>query len=80
MIAHLDGTVSGVAPDGAVIDVGGVGLRGRPRSAANPRSVQVSDLPGIGARTRPEPPGETHACRSDPGPTILSSQTEQTFG
>jgi Holliday junction DNA helicase RuvA len=26
MIAHLDGTVSGVAPDGAVIDVGGVGL------------------------------------------------------
>ncbi|HEY2284498.1 MAG TPA: Holliday junction branch migration protein RuvA [Streptosporangiaceae bacterium] len=26
MIAHLDGTVSEVAPDGAVIDVGGVGL------------------------------------------------------
>ena len=26
MIAHLHGTVSGVAPDGAVIDVGGVGL------------------------------------------------------
>ena len=26
MIAHLDGTVSAVAPDGAVIDVGGVGL------------------------------------------------------
>jgi Holliday junction DNA helicase RuvA len=26
MIAHLDGTVSSVAPDGAVIDVGGVGL------------------------------------------------------
>jgi holliday junction DNA helicase RuvA len=26
MIAHLDGTVSTVAPDGAVIDVGGVGL------------------------------------------------------
>jgi holliday junction DNA helicase RuvA len=26
VIAHLDGTVSGVAPDGAVIDVGGVGL------------------------------------------------------
>jgi holliday junction DNA helicase RuvA len=26
MIAHLNGTVSGVAPDGAVIDVGGVGL------------------------------------------------------
>jgi Holliday junction DNA helicase RuvA len=26
MIAHLDGMVSGVAPDGAVIDVGGVGL------------------------------------------------------
>ena len=27
MIAHLSGTVAGVAPDGAVIDVGGVGLR-----------------------------------------------------
>jgi Holliday junction DNA helicase RuvA len=26
MIAHVDGTVSSVAPDGAVIDVGGVGL------------------------------------------------------
>lgn len=26
MIAHLDGTVTTVAPDGAVIDVGGVGL------------------------------------------------------
>ncbi|HEY2577084.1 MAG TPA: Holliday junction branch migration protein RuvA [Streptosporangiaceae bacterium] len=26
MIAHLDGTVHGLAPDGAVIDVGGVGL------------------------------------------------------
>jgi Holliday junction DNA helicase RuvA len=26
MIAHLDGTVAAVAPDGAVIDVGGVGL------------------------------------------------------
>jgi Holliday junction DNA helicase RuvA len=26
LIAHLDGTVSAVAPDGAVIDVGGVGL------------------------------------------------------
>src|SRR3954462_11334346 len=27
MIAHLRGTVAGVSPDGAVIDVGGVGLR-----------------------------------------------------
>jgi len=27
MIAHVDGTVSGLAPDGAVIDVGGVGLQ-----------------------------------------------------
>jgi Holliday junction DNA helicase RuvA len=27
MIAHLSGTVAGVSPDGAVIDVGGVGLR-----------------------------------------------------
>ncbi|MGZ4432417.1 MAG: Holliday junction branch migration protein RuvA [Trebonia sp.] len=26
MISHLDGTVSSVAPDGAVVDVGGVGL------------------------------------------------------
>ena len=27
MIAHLNGTVAGVSPDGAVIEVGGVGLR-----------------------------------------------------
>ncbi len=27
MIAHLRGTVTGVAPDGAVIEVGGVGMR-----------------------------------------------------
>jgi Holliday junction DNA helicase RuvA len=27
VIAHLDGTVAGITPDGAVIDVGGVGLR-----------------------------------------------------
>jgi holliday junction DNA helicase RuvA len=27
VIAHLNGTVAGVGPDGAVIDVGGVGLR-----------------------------------------------------
>jgi holliday junction DNA helicase RuvA len=27
MIAHVNGTVAGVAPDGAVIEVGGVGLR-----------------------------------------------------
>jgi holliday junction DNA helicase RuvA len=27
MIAHLNGMVAGVSPDGAVIDVGGVGLR-----------------------------------------------------
>jgi Holliday junction DNA helicase RuvA len=27
MIAHLAGTVAGIGPDGAVIDVGGVGLR-----------------------------------------------------
>jgi len=27
MIAHVRGTVAGVAPDGAVIDVGGVGMR-----------------------------------------------------
>jgi Holliday junction DNA helicase RuvA len=27
MIAHLQGTVAGIAPDGAVIDLGGVGLR-----------------------------------------------------
>ena len=26
MIAHLDGVVAAVAPEGAVIDVGGVGL------------------------------------------------------
>ena len=27
MIAHLRGTVAGVAPDGAIIEVGGVGMR-----------------------------------------------------
>jgi Holliday junction DNA helicase RuvA len=27
MIAHLNGTVAGITPDGAVIDIGGVGLR-----------------------------------------------------
>ena len=27
MIAHLNGIVAGVSPDGAVIEVGGVGLR-----------------------------------------------------
>jgi Holliday junction DNA helicase RuvA len=27
VIAHLNGTVAGISPDGAVIDVGGVGLR-----------------------------------------------------
>src|SRR5580658_4394506 len=27
MIAHLAGTVAGISPDGAVIDVGGVGMR-----------------------------------------------------
>src|ERR1700728_3126409 len=40
MIAHLDGTVSGVAQDGAVIDVGGVGLL-------------VQCTPGTLARLRP---------------------------
>ena len=40
MIAHLDGTVSAVAPDGAVIDVGGVGLL-------------VQCTPGTLARLRP---------------------------
>jgi holliday junction DNA helicase RuvA len=40
VIAHLDGTVSAVAPDGAVIDVGGVGLL-------------VQCAPGTLARLRP---------------------------
>jgi Holliday junction DNA helicase RuvA len=40
MIAHLDGTVSAVAPDGAVIDVGGVG-------------ILVQCTPGTLARLRP---------------------------
>jgi holliday junction DNA helicase RuvA len=40
MIAHLDGTVAAVAPDGAVIDVGGVGLL-------------VQCTPGTLARLRP---------------------------
>jgi len=40
VIAHLDGTVSSVAPDGAVVDVGGVGLL-------------VQCTPGTLARLRP---------------------------
>jgi Holliday junction DNA helicase RuvA len=40
VIAHLDGTVSAVAPDGAVIDIGGVGLL-------------VQCTPGTLARLRP---------------------------
>jgi len=40
VIAHVDGTVSAVAPDGAVIDVGGVGLL-------------VQCTPGTLARMRP---------------------------
>jgi Holliday junction DNA helicase RuvA len=40
VIAHLDGTVAAVAPDGAVIDVGGVGLL-------------VQCTPGTLARLRP---------------------------
>jgi Holliday junction DNA helicase RuvA len=40
MISHLEGTVSAVAPDGAVIDVGGVGL-------------QVQCTPGTLAALRP---------------------------
>ena len=27
MIAHLNGTVCGIAPDGAILDIGGVGMR-----------------------------------------------------
>jgi Holliday junction DNA helicase RuvA len=27
MIAHLNGTVAGIAPDGAILDIGGVGMR-----------------------------------------------------
>ena len=45
MIAHLRGTVAGVAPDGAVIDVGGVGMR-------------VQCTPGTLATLRPGEPAQ----------------------
>ena len=45
MIAHLRGTVAGVAPDGAVIEVGGVGMR-------------VQCTPGTLATLRPGKPAQ----------------------
>ena len=45
MIAHLRGTVAGVAPDGAVIEVGGVGMR-------------VQCTPGTLATLRPGEPAQ----------------------
>src|SRR5712691_9026758 len=45
MIAHLRGTVAGVAPDGAVLDVGGVGMR-------------VQCTPGTLATLRPGEPAQ----------------------
>jgi Holliday junction DNA helicase RuvA len=49
MIAHLNGTVAGLSPDGAVLDIGGVGMR-------------VMCTPGTLASLRP---GETaHICTS----------------
>jgi len=45
MIAHLRGTVAGVAPDGAVIEVGGVGMR-------------VQCTPGTLARLKPGEPAQ----------------------
>ena len=49
MISHLRGTVSGVAPDGSVIEVGGVGL-----------SVQCT--PGTLATLRPGEPARVATC------------------
>ena len=49
VISHLRGTVSGVAPDGAVIEVGGVGL-----------SVQCT--PGTLATLRPGEPARVATC------------------
>ncbi len=49
MISHLHGTVSGVAPDGAVIEVGGVGL-----------SIQCT--PGTLATLRPGEPARVATC------------------
>ena len=49
MISHLRGTVSGVAPDGAVIEVGGVGL-----------GVQCT--PGTLATLRPGEPARVATC------------------
>lgn len=49
MISHLRGTVSGVAPDGAVIEIGGVGF-----------SVQCT--PGTLASLRPGAPAHVSTC------------------
>ena len=45
MISHLRGTVAGIAPDGAVIEVGGVGMR-------------VQCTPGTLATLRPGEPAQ----------------------
>ena len=67
MIAHLNGTVAGVSPDGAVIDVGGVGLRvqctpdtlaglkpGEPASVATTLIVREDSLTLFGFGTEDE--------------------------
>ena len=51
MIAHLTGTVAALAPDAAVIDVGGVGL-------------QVQCAPGTLAGLRPGPGPDQPAPRA----------------
>ena len=67
MIAHLNGTVAGVGPDGAVIEVGGVGLRvqctpdtlaslrsGEPARVATSLVVREDSLTLFGFRTDDE--------------------------
>jgi holliday junction DNA helicase RuvA len=67
MIAHLNGMVAGVSPDGAVIDVGGVGLRvqctpdtlatlkpGEPARVATSLVVREDSLTLFGFRTDDE--------------------------
>ena len=46
MIAHLNGTVASVAPDGAVIDVGGVGLLGAVHAGHAGRAAARASGPG----------------------------------
>src|ERR1700737_1089174 len=68
MISHLRGTVAGVAPDGAVIEVGGVGMRVQ----CTPGTLATLTL-GAPANVAPSlvVRGVSLAMRGVPGPAAL---------